>query len=108
MLRRLLISFFIAVAAVVTAAGAVPAWEHVQTPPAALVEVIEADSHTATVVADGYIYIYLAQPAQVKLFSILGQPITTETLPAGVHRLRLSTRGIYLLRAGSTTRRITL
>ena len=107
MLKRLLILLVVAAAAV-AARSVVPAWEHIQAPPQAMTEVIDADAHTATTVIDGYIYIYLERPTQVKLFSILGQPIATETLQAGVHRFRLTSRGIYLLRAGSTTRRITL
>ena len=59
-------------------------------------------------VRDGYIYIWSQRPVVVKLFSILGQQILQETIPAGIHRLRMTSKGIYILRAGSITRRITL
>lgn len=108
MLKRIVISVVVALGVALAALGAPPAWEHVANPPQALTEIIDTDSQTEVVVRDGYIYIYLARPTQVKLFSILGQPIATETLSAGTHRLRLTSRGIYLLRAGSTTRRVTI
>jgi hypothetical protein len=44
----------------------------------------------------------------VKLFSILGQQIHQDTVPAGLHRLKLNSKGIFILRAGSLTKRVTL
>lgn len=59
-------------------------------------------------VKDGYIYISAQRPVTVKIFSILGQQISQESVPAGTYRLHLASRGIYILRAGTLTRRITL
>lgn len=59
-------------------------------------------------VQDMYIYIELETPAAVKLFTILGQPVSQMQLPAGTSRFRVSARGIYILKIGSTTRRITI
>ena len=108
MLRKLLTTILFAAATAISAAAAAPVWEHMQAPPAQLVEMVQADSATEITVADGYIYLYISRPTQVKIVSLLGQPIVVETLQPGYHRLRLNTRGIYILRAGSTTRRITL
>ena len=108
MTKRLLIALMLGVMATLGLYAAGPAWEHVQTPPAEIVEVISPDSSAEIVVRDGYIYLYLSRPTEVKLFSILGQPISTVQLSAGFHRIRMSARGIYLLRAGNTTRRVTL
>ena len=57
---------------------------------------------------DDYIYIHSDKPITVKLFSILGQLISQETVKAGTHRIHLKSRGIYILRAGTATRRITI
>lgn len=57
---------------------------------------------------DGYIYISAQRPVTVKIFSILGQLISQESVPAGTYRLHLASRGIYILKAGALTRRITL
>lgn len=59
-------------------------------------------------VADGYVYVTLRQRTNVKIFTILGQLIVQDNLAPGVYRFRLSARGIYLLKAGSVTRRVTL
>lgn len=59
-------------------------------------------------VEDGYILITLPRQAQVKIFTILGQPVMTNNLGAGTSRLRLPARGIYILKIGAITRRITV
>lgn len=59
-------------------------------------------------VQDMYIYVELDQPTQVKLFTILGQPVSQMQLPAGTSRFRVNARGIYILKIGSATRRITI
>ena len=57
---------------------------------------------------DGALFLVLQRPMTVEVFTILGQPVSRATLKAGVHRLRLTSRGIYILRAGSVTRRVTI
>lgn len=79
-----------------------PAWEAVDT------VVAEAADDLAVSVRDQYIYVSVPRPTGVKLFTILGQPIAQATLPAGTSRFRVSARGIYILKAGSITKRITI
>lgn len=91
-----------------TAIGASPSsppantapWEQVQAVPA------PADDEVVAEVRDGHLYVWLVHPAKVQLFTILGQPVADASLPAGAYRLKLSSRGIYILKAGSTTKRI--
>lgn len=73
----------------------------------AAVERVDNDSPDVWV-RDGYIYISAQRPVTVKIFSILGQLISQESIPAGTYRLHLASRGIYILKAGALTRRITL
>ena len=71
--------------------------------------VVELAPEEVTVtVDDGYILISLPRQAQVKIFTILGQPVMTTNLGAGTSRLRLPARGIYILKIGTITRRITI
>ncbi|MCM1349538.1 MAG: hypothetical protein NC338_09015 [Firmicutes bacterium] len=79
-------------------------WEQMDRMPQVRVE--QCDDASLTV-SDGWLYVSLRQRTAVKLFTILGQPVVQDVLPAGVHRFRIPTRGIYLLKLGSTTRRIT-
>lgn len=94
--------------AAVAAAAAAPAWEEVTSPQPSVVQSFEMEGQTEVMVRDGYIYIWTQKPVTVKLFSILGQQIHQETVQPGIHRLRLNSKGIFILRAGSLTKRITL
>lgn len=82
-------------------------WEHTGTLGRAEAERID-DSGMELTVRDGTVTLILSRPTQVKVLTILGQPVSQETLPAGIHRLKLKSRGIYILRVGQATRRITL
>lgn len=75
---------------------------------AAVERAADADAPAEVWVRDGYVYITAQRPVTVKIFSILGQLISQETVPAGTYRLHLASRGIYILKAGTLTRRITL
>ena len=108
MIRKLIVSMVFVAATALMSMAAPPSWEHVQAPPVQIVEIVTPESATEVVVAEGYVYVYVSRPTSVKLISLLGQPIASETLQPGFHRLKLAARGIYILRAGSITRRITL
>lgn len=66
------------------------------------------DSGVELIVHDRAVILTLTRPMPVKVLTILGQPVGQETLPAGVHRLKLTTRGIYIVRVGQITRRVTV
>lgn len=86
---------------------AAPAWEKVANVSAEVVESIGADDYEARVV-DHAIRLTLTRKTNVKVFTILGQLVADKQLEAGVWQLPLSARGIYILKVGSSTRRITL
>lgn len=88
--------------------AAPPAWEEVSSPQPSVVQSFEMEGQTEVVVRDGYIYIWSQRPVTVKLFSILGQQIHQDTVAEGIHRLKLNSKGIFILRAGSLTKRVTL
>jgi hypothetical protein len=84
--------------------AAVPSWEQVST-----INGSDSDPERVDVtVRDGYIYITIQRQTQVKLFSILGQLISQKTLAGGTSRLKVPARGIYILKVGSVTRRVTV
>lgn len=66
------------------------------------------DSGASVSVRDMYIYVDMDHPGEVTLFTILGQPVSKVQLPQGSSRLRVNARGIYILKIGSSTRRITI
>lgn len=106
-MKRLIIILLTAIAlasAPASAASATRTWEHLELTAADNDSPVSVDVS----VRDGYIYITLSRRAQVKLFTILGQTVSQAELPAGTSRLRVTARGIYILRAGDATVRITI
>lgn len=57
-------------------------------------------------VKDGYIYLFTPKSVNVKLLSILGQLVTQQNLQAGVSRIKVPAKGIYILKAGDVTIRV--
>lgn len=109
MKRAILLITVLLVAAAVYAAGSAPAkprWEVVEQLPSELVE--PQNEHVEVIVRDGSIYISTPRPAQVKLFTILGQLVAQAQLPASTARIHPAGRGIYILKAGSFTCRVTI
>ena len=93
----------------VVMAGNARVWEEVDRMPAA-VAVNTSDSindDVAMTVADGYIYVSVRERINVKVFTILGQLVVQDTLAPGNYRFKLPSRGIFLLKAGGVTRRVT-
>lgn len=104
MMRRLILIFFV-VCGICLEANAASAWERtggkIQT------ERIEIDGPEIRV-SEGYVYVTTSRPTTVKVFSILGQLISQETIQPGISRFRLPSRGIYILKVGDITKRITI
>ncbi len=82
-------------------------WEEMQQSESAQIERAEMEQIDVTV-KEGYVYITTPRKVTVKIFSILGQLISQEEIPAGSYRMRIASRGIYILKAGPVTRRITI
>lgn len=57
---------------------------------------------------DGYIYVGTTKELTVRVYTILGQLVSSHTLQPGVSRLRIKARGIYILKADNQTRRVTV
>lgn len=49
----------------------------------------------------GAILVTASRPVQIKVFTILGRLVSSETLPAGTSRLTLPASGVYIVRLGS-------
>lgn len=59
-----------------------------------------------TYVRNGFIHIVTPRAVTVRLYTILGQLITQQTLQPGTSRIKTPGRGVYILRTGTATRRI--
>lgn len=108
-IRRVALAFFAALAISASALASTRSWEEVDRFPAPQsVENVVGQEDISVAAHDGYVYVNVRQTSDVKVFTILGQLIVRQQLKPGVYRFRLGSRGIYLLKAGSLTRRITI
>lgn len=106
-MRQFFLIAFVVISALLSS-GASPRWEAVDAPGRIFTEQRSDPDWTDVAVRDGAIYIASQRQVSVKVFTILGQLISQETLPAGTHRLTMSAKGIYILKIGTTTRRVTI
>ncbi len=81
-------------------------WEEMEKDPV-VAERLDGDVLEITV-KEGYVYVTTSRPVTVKIFSILGQLISQKTIPAGTWRTHIAARGIYILKAGTQTKRVTI
>lgn len=105
-IKSLIAAILLSIAPLCVAAAG-PTWETIDMPAREL-QLAEQEAEIEITTGHGEVHIIVTKPVTVKVFTILGQLISQETLKPGAHRLRLPSRGIYILRAGSVTRRITL
>lgn len=56
----------------------------------------------------GYIYVRTDHEIPVSVYSILGQLVGSGVLQPGLYRMPMNAKGIYILRAGMSTLRVTL
>ncbi|MDE6117841.1 MAG: T9SS type A sorting domain-containing protein [Duncaniella sp.] len=111
-MRRFIVILLVALT-VMVAEGATRRWERIDTPVGLSFEYRHSDDENedvdvAVAVSDGYIYLVSQEPVEVRVFTILGQLLSQEKLGAGVHRFHIKSRGIYILKIGSLTRRVTI
>lgn len=107
---RHIIRFFCAallLCSVAVDAGAAKQWERVAPPVTESVDPAATDQYDVRVV-DGAVVLTVNRKSPVKIFTILGQLVAEQQLEPGVWRLPISVRGIYILKIGDTTRRITI
>ncbi len=105
MIKRLSIVLILMMSFSILLPAATPQWEEMQRPTE-----IENVEHEGLDIKtqDGYVYITTSRPVTVKIFTILGQLVSSEEIPEGTYRKKISSRGIYILKVGSITRRISI
>ncbi|MCM1378334.1 MAG: T9SS type A sorting domain-containing protein [Clostridium sp.] len=58
--------------------------------------------------ARGIIVVNTNHPVQIKVFTILGQLISSETVPAGTSQFTVTSHGIYIVKVGGLTCKVAL
>lgn len=82
-------------------------WEPVKSEPVNVKQVAkEAEIEIKT--APGTILIISSKGAQVKVFTILGQLVSDETVPPGMSRFQINAHGVYIIKVGDLTCKVAL
>ncbi|MDE6650350.1 MAG: T9SS type A sorting domain-containing protein [Muribaculaceae bacterium] len=76
-------------------------WEPVRTDVSGLSSVAR-DNDVEIRVSPGHVVVVSSAPTQIKVFTILGQVVSDEAVPAGINRLSLS-HGVYIVKVGDLT-----
>lgn len=69
---------------------------------------ITKDSDIEIRATRGLIQVNVSHTVQVKIFTILGQLISSETLQPGSHQFAVSAHGVYIVKAGDLTCKVAL
>ncbi len=107
-IASLLVAISLSIPVAVYGGGDVPVWEEVSRRPASEKELAQQQDAVEVVVHDGAVYITTSHPVKIEVFSILGQLIASKRVPEGTVRLNLKQKGVYILKAGTITKRINL
>lgn len=104
-LALMVLQFAVAAMPLAAADSRIPLWETVEVrdeTPTVENEPIEITTR------ERQIYITTSRPVEVCVYSILGQLITKRKISPGTVRLTLGSRGVYILKTDTATRRINL
>ncbi|MDE6294612.1 MAG: hypothetical protein K2M03_00945 [Muribaculaceae bacterium] len=72
------------------------------------VPVVARDTDVTIKTAKGIIIVTANKPVQIKVFTILGQLISNETLPAGTSQLNVGSHGVFIVKTGDLTCKVAL
>lgn len=89
-------------AAVVPSHSWAKGWEPVKTERADAKTVMR-ETEIEIKAASGTLMVSTNHPAQIKVFTILGRLVSSETLPAGKSQLTLPAHGVYIVKVGDLT-----
>lgn len=85
------------------AAAALPkGWEPAKSEYASAKSIIK-ETEFEIKVSPGVILVNANHPVQIKIFTILGRVVNSETLPAGTSRFTLPAHGVYIVKVGDIT-----
>lgn len=84
--------------------AAIRSWESVKSEQGvALAKIVAKNTDIEVRAGKGVIYVTTTRPINIKVFTILGQPIAQDHLPQGTSQLILGTHGVFIVKAGDAT-----
>lgn len=105
--RNIMLSLALLLPAAGMAASAPKGWERLQTERQDTRQIVkETDIEIRT--ARGVITVTTNHAVQIKIVSILGQTVTSETLQPGTYQFTVRAHGLYIVKAGDLTCKVSL
>lgn len=87
--------------------AATPKWEPLKSESTEVKSIVkEADIEIRA--GRGTIIVTASKPVQVKVYTILGQLVSRENLPAGTSQLTIPAHGVYIIKSGDLTCKVAL
>jgi hypothetical protein len=83
-------------------------WEPIRTEQIPESKIIAHDGDFELRATRGCIVVVTGHTTSIKIYSILGQLVASDTLQAGTHRLNLSTHGVYIVKVGTLTCKVAI
>lgn len=104
---KFLTGYILAAMACIAMAGAAYAspggWEPAKTEQTSTAKTVIKDADIEVKTAPGIIIVSTNHQVQIKVFTILGRLVNSETLQPGTSRLQLPTHGVYIVKVGDLT-----
>lgn len=64
---------------------------------------VAKDNDTEIRAAKGVVVVIASKAVQVKIYTILGQLVSRENLPAGISQIQIQPHGVYIIKIGDLT-----
>ncbi|MDE5812849.1 MAG: T9SS type A sorting domain-containing protein, partial [Muribaculaceae bacterium] len=85
-----------------------PKWEPARTEEQETDRTVIKETDIEIRTGKGVIVVTASKPVQVKVYTILGQLVSRENLPAGTSRLNVQAHGVYIIKSGELTCKVAL
>lgn len=110
LMNRKLRTIFLAAVLTLVSIGAFGArnWELMKSAPKTESKLVIKESEIEVRTGRGVIIVTTSHPVQIKVFSILGQVISQETLPVGTSQLQIGSHGVFIVKVGDLTCKVAL
>lgn len=109
-LNKILLAATLALGIAATSAPAYAApgkWEQIRAERSDT-HIVASDADTQIHAAKGVVVIVASRPVQVKIYTILGQLVSRETLPQGISQITIQPHGVYIIKTGDLTCKVAL
>ncbi len=102
-LTRYIIAASLCIAIAGDAGAMPPVWEPVKSEQTASAKTVMRESEIEIKAAPGIIIVTTNHQIQIKIFTILGRLVSSETLNPGTARMQLPAHGVYIVKTGPLT-----